>query len=183
MLRGFVLVFVITVPRLHAADPPKPVWRLLAQGGQASAPTSQGFAEFAGIAFTRDLPLGHRFGLSVEAYPALLIHQTRTLRAGRETIPAVSAGGLLTYAIGFGRSRFGLRLEGGAGLFYSRDPVPAAGSRFNFFDQGGAQLSVRLGDDRRLWAGYRRVHISNLGLVGDDNPGLSFHSLVLAIDL
>jgi hypothetical protein len=39
---------------------------------------------------------------------------------------------------------------------------------------------ARLRSGDTVSAGYRRVHVSNLGLAGDDNPGLSLHQLVLA---
>lgn len=155
-------------------------WRLLVQGGQASAPHSVRFAEMAGIAVARDFPLTGRLGASAELYPLLVFNQTRTDFVTRERVGAVSAGGLLTFDVGRRDAWLGLRLEGGAGLLWGFAPVPAAGSRFNFFDQGGARLVARLRSGDTVSAGYRRVHVSNLGLAGDDNPGLSLHQLVLA---
>ena len=47
-------------------------WRVLVQGGQASAPHSVRFAEMAGIAAARDFPLTGRLGASAELYPLLV---------------------------------------------------------------------------------------------------------------
>jgi len=44
-------------------------------------------------------------------------------------------------------------------------------------------VRVRLGGGAALSLGVRRTHISNLGTVGPDNPGLSFYAGALAIDL
>ncbi len=166
-----------TAPPLAAGDGR---WRVLAQGGQASAPHSVRFAEMAGIAVARDFGLTGRLGASAELYPFLLFNQTRTDHVTRERVGAVSLGGLLTFDVGRRGSWLGLRLEGGAGVLWGFAPVPAAGSRFNFFDQGGARLVARLGNGDTVSAGYRRVHVSNLGLAAGDNPGLSLHQLVLA---
>lgn len=155
-------------------------WRVFVEGGQASAPKSVRFAEFAGVAVARDLPLTGRLGASVEAYPVLLVNQTRTDHVTRERVGAVAGGLLLTFDVGRSGASWGLRLEAGAGLLWGFGPIPASGSRFNFLDQGGARLVRRLDGGGSLSAGYRRAHVSNLGLAGDDNPGLSFHSLVLA---
>jgi hypothetical protein len=155
-------------------------WRVLVQGGQASAPRSVRFAELAGIALARDFPLTGRLGASVELYPLLVVNQTRPDFVTRERVGAMSLGGLLTFDVGRRGAWWSLRLEGGAGAFWGFAPIPAAGSRFNFLDQGGARLLARLGNGGTVSAGYRRVHISNLGLAGDRNPGLSLHQLVLA---
>jgi hypothetical protein len=100
----------------------------------------------------------------------------------RQTAFAVAALPLLVYDA-FPRSRVGVRLEGGAGVLWAFSPVPAEGSRFNFLDVFGLRACVRLSDRSRLSGGLRRTHISNLGIVGPDNPGLSFYAGVLALDL
>jgi hypothetical protein len=153
--------------------------RVVVQGGQAFAPPSARFAEFTAVAMAREFPLEDRFGITAEAYPLFLVNQTRADHETRERVLATALGVLLTFDVGRRGGTWGLRLEGGAGVFYGISPVPVAGTRFNFLDQAGASLVFRLNGGRKLSAGYRWVHISNGSLVGRDNPGLSFHSLVL----
>ena len=69
------------------------------------------------------------------------------------------------------------------GLLWAFSPVPAEGSRFNFLDILGGRVRVRLGGGAALSLGVRRTHVSNLGTVGPDNPGLSFYAGALSLDL
>lgn len=158
-------------------------WRVQAQGGQAFAPASQRFAEFSGAAVARDFRLFWHFGGAVELYPILIIHQTREDHETRQTVPAAAAALLLTLTVGPRNAPWNARIDAGSGLFYSQDRVPAQGSYANFFDQGGLWLLHRLDSGRRLRIGYRYVHISNLNVLGDLNPGLTFHALALGFDL
>lgn len=154
---------------------------MISSYGQASAPRSQGFAEVATLSVARESPLGAGFSWGVELTPLFVVSQTRVDLPGRprETVFAVAALPLLVFHA-FPRSSVGVRLEGGVGLFWGFSPVPAEGSRFNFFDLFGAQVRVRLPDHRAaLSGGLRRTHVSNLGVVGPDNPGLSFYSGVV----
>lgn len=155
----------------------------MTQGGQATAPHSAHFAEFAGIAAARDLRLTGRLGGTAELWPLLDFNETRADGSGRERVGASALALSLTFDAGPPRGTWGLRLEVGSGLFYGWRRVPDSGSRFNFLDQGGVRIVRRFEDGSELSVGWRRVHISNLGLAGDRNPGLSFHSLVLAWDL
>ncbi|MEO7919547.1 MAG: acyloxyacyl hydrolase [Thermoanaerobaculia bacterium] len=158
-------------------------WRVQGEGGQAFAPASQRFAEFAGAGLARDFRLVSHLGGAVELYPLLAIHQTREDHLSRETVPAVAAALLVTFTIGPPAGAWNVRMDAGSGLFYATHRVPAQGSRANFFDQGGLWLLHRLASGRRVRAGYRYVHISNLSLLGDINPGLTFHALALGLDL
>jgi hypothetical protein len=164
-------------------DAGKGRWSLLASYGQASAPRSQGFAEAATLSVARDFPLGSGFSWGVEVTPLFVVNQTRVDLPGRprEVAYAVAVAPILAWTIRTKASRFGLRLEGGVGIFWGFSPIPAEGSRFNFLDEFSVLVLVRAGSDHVVSAGVRRVHVSNLGLAGSDNPGLSFYSGVVGL--
>ena len=134
------------------------------------------------MSIARDLPLFGAFKWGVEATPLFVVNQTRVDLPGRprETAFAVAALPLLLFDA-FPRSAVGFRLEGGVGLFWGFSPVPAEGSRFNFFDLFGGRVTLRTSDRFALSVGIRRTHVSNLGLAGTDNPGLSFYSGVVGL--
>jgi hypothetical protein len=159
-------------------------WHLISSYGQASAPRSQGFAEFGSLSLARDGPLGAGFSWGVELTPLFLVSLTRVDLPDRprESRWAVAAAPFLAWEA-FPRSPVGLRLEASVGFLWAFSPVPAEGSRFNFLDILGARVRVRLSDRASLSGGLRRTHVSNLGVVGPDNPGLSFYAGVLALDL
>jgi hypothetical protein len=158
-------------------------WHVSASYGQASAPRSLGFAEAATLSVTRDFPLGPRFSLGIELTPLFVVNQTRVDLPGRprEVAYAVAVAPVLAWTFAPKTSRFGLRLEGGIGIFWGFSPIPAEGSRFNFLDEFAGLVFVRTGGDRLVSLGVRRVHVSNLGLAGHDNPGLSFYSGVVGL--
>ncbi len=132
----------------------------------------------------RDFPLGSNFAWGVELTPLFLVTLTRVDLPDRprEGRAAVAAAPFVAWDL-FPRSAVGLRLEASVGLLWAFSPVPAEGSRFNFLDILGGRVRVRLGPLAALSAGIRRTHVSNLGTVGPDNPGLSFYAAVLALDL
>jgi hypothetical protein len=75
----------------------------------------------------------------------------------------------------------GWRLELGSGLSYAIRRNPAGGTKFNFWDQGGAAVTWRSRETGRGYAlGYRMAHFSNLAL--KPNPGITFHTLSFAVD-
>jgi len=156
---------------------------VFASYGQASAPRSQGFAEAATLSVTRDFPLGSRFSAGVELTPLFVVNQTRVDLPGRprEVAYAVAVAPVLAWTLAPKSSRFGLRLEGGVGIFWGFSPIPAEGSRFNFLDEFQGLVLVRVRSDHLVSLGVRRVHVSNLGLAGSDNPGLSFYSGVVGL--
>ena len=158
-------------------------WSVVAAYGQASAPRSQGFAEAATLSLVRDFPLGSRFSLGGELTPLFVVNETRVDLPGRprEVAYAVAVAPVLAWTWAPEASRLGLRLEGGAGIFRGFSPIPAEGSRFNFLDEFTALLLLRAGSGRLVSVGIRRVHVSNLGLAGSDNPGLSFYSAVVGL--
>jgi hypothetical protein len=158
-------------------------WRVIASYGQASAPRSQGFAEAATLSVARGFPLGSGFSWGVELTPLFAVNQTRVDLPGRprEVAFAVAAAPLLAWNYLPGDWRVGLRLEGGVGIFWGFSPIPAEGSRFNFLGGFAALFLVRAGSDHLVSLGVRRVHVSNLGLAGPDNPGLSFYSGVAGV--
>ena len=158
-------------------------WHVLVSYGQASAPRSQGFAEAASLSVARDFPLGSRFSLGVDFTPLFVVNQTRVDLPGRsrEVAYAVAMAPVLAWTWVPRASRFGLRLEGGVGIFWGFSPIPAQGSQFNFLDEFTGLLLVRAASDRLVSLGVRRVHVSNLGLAGPDNPGLSFYSGVVGV--
>jgi hypothetical protein len=167
------------------AAPPAPlVWHVISSYGQASAPTSQGFAEFGSLSVARDFPLSSGFAWGVEVTPLFLVSLTRVDLPDRprESRAAVAAAPFLAWDA-FPRAAVGLRLEASVGLLWAFSPVPAEGSRFNFLDILGGRVRVRLGGGAALSVGVRRTHVSNLGTVGPDNPGLSFYAGALSLDL
>lgn len=168
-----------------SAPPAPPAsWHVISSYGQASAPRSQGFAEFGALSVSRDFPLGSNFLWGVELTPLFLVNLTRVDLPGhpRERRFAVAAAPFLAWEA-FPKSAVSLRLEASVGLLWAFSPVPAEGSRFNFLDILGGRLGVRLSDGVSLSGGLRRTHVSNLGVVGPDNPGLSFYAGVLALEL
>ena len=158
-------------------------WHVIASYGQASAPRSQGFAEAATLSVARDFPLGSRFSLGLEFTPLFVVNQTRVDLPDRprEVAYAVAVTPVLAWIWVPKASRFGLRLEGGAGIFWGFSPIPTEGSRFNFLEEFTGLVLVRVGSDHLVSLGVRRVHVSNLGLAGPDNPGLSFYSGVVGL--
>lgn len=160
-------------------------WSVFASYGQASAPRSQGFAEATTLSVTRDFPLAARFSLGIEFAPLIVVNQTRVDLPGRprEVAYAVAVAPVLAWTIMPKTSRFGLRLEGAVGIFRGLSPVPAEGSRFNFLEEFTGSVLFRAGSDHLVSLGVRRVHVSNLGLAGSDNPGLSFYSGVVGLSL
>ena len=157
---------------------------IFASYGQASAPRSQGFAEAATLSVARDFPLGSDFSWGVELTPLFVVNQTRVDLPGRprEVAYAVAVAPVLAWTHPPKASRFGLRLEGGVGIFWG----VLADSRRGL----AVQLPRRV---RRLSSssGPEAIassrpasgasHVSNLGLAGSDNPGLSFYSGVVGL--
>jgi len=174
------LLFFLEGECARAQTPP--AWHVISSYGQASAPRSQGFAEFGSLSFARDVSLGSGFSWGVELTPLFLVNLTRVDLPGRprESRAAVAAAPFLAWEA-FPRSAVGLRLEASVGPLWAFSPVPAEGSRFNFLDNLGGRVHVRLLDGVSLSGGLRRTHVSNLGVVGPDNPGLSFYSGVVGI--
>jgi lipid A 3-O-deacylase PagL len=158
-------------------------WNVFASYGQASAPRSQGFAEAATLSVAREFPLGSRFSLDVELTPLFVVNQTRVDLPGRPrgVAYAVAASPVVAWTFMPKTSRFGLRLEGAVGVFWGFSRIPPEGSRFNFLDELAGLVLFRAGNSRLVSAGLRRVHVSNLGLAGSDNPGLSFYSGVVGL--
>ncbi len=128
-------------------------WHVISSYGQASAPTSQGFAEFGSLSVARDFPLSSGFAWGVELTPLFLVNLTRVDLPDRprESRAAVAAAPFLAWEA-FPRSAVGLRLEASVGLLWAFSPVPAEGSRFNFLDILGGRVRVRLGARRRAFA-------------------------------
>lgn len=177
-----MLLLAVALPTTGRSAPWWQPQRVLLQAGQAFDPPSVRFAEFAGAAIARDLRLAGRLGGSVELYPLLVFNQTRTDHFTRERVAASALSTLLAFDVGARQASWGLRVEAGSGLFYGYRPVPAAGSRFNFYDQLGARLVHRIASERAISLGYRWLHVSNFGLAGSSNPGLSLHTAVAAFD-
>jgi Lipid A 3-O-deacylase (PagL) len=180
---GLVLFLESECALAQAWAPLDAGWRLFATYGQASAPRSQGFAEEASLAVARDFDLGSRFSLGIEFIPLFVVNQTRVDLPGRprEVAWAAAVSPVLAWTALPRASRFGVRLEAGVGIFWGFSPIPGQGSRFNFHDTFSGLVLVRAGRDRLVSAGIRRAHVSNLGLVGHDNPGLSFYSGVVGV--
>lgn len=138
----------------------------------------------ATLGVAREFPLGSNFTWGVEVTPFFWVRLTRVDLPSheRESRLALAAAPVLAWET-CPRCAVSLRLEGSVGLVWAFSPVPAEGSRFNFLDLFGARVRVRLSDAISLSGGLRRTHVSNFGVVGPDNPGLSFYAGVFALDL
>lgn len=68
------------------------------------------------------------------------------------------------------RDTWSLYADGGAGLSYASDEIPAKGTRFNFTPQLGVGASFDIGRHVRLLTGARWHHMSN-ARQKEDNPG------------
>jgi len=184
------LIFFLEGNTARAQAPPapdaaaaQPGWDVIVSYGQASAPRSQGFAEQGSLSVVRDFDLGANFTLGVELTPLFVVNLTRVDLTGtpRDVAYAAAAGPLVGWTYLPRTASVGLRIEAGVSLFWGFSPIPAEGSRFNFLDQFGGLILVRAGRDRLVSAGVRRVHVSNLGVAGPDNPGLSFYTGVVGL--
>ncbi|MEL7333270.1 MAG: acyloxyacyl hydrolase [Cyanobacteria bacterium J06560_2] len=67
--------------------------------------------------------------------------------------------------------KWSLYVDGGAGIIFTTDNVPAAGSSFNFTPQIGGGASFAINENQRLMTGLRWYHISNADTFRS-NPGL-----------
>lgn len=157
--------------------------RVVVTYGQASAPTSQGFAEAMTLSVARDFRLFGPLRWSLEATPVMVVRETRVDDSSRPRATAFAFAVLpLVVFDAFPRSAVGVRLEGGAGFLWATAPVPAEGSHANFFDVFGVRAVLRAWPEASVSLGVRRTHVSNLGLAGPDNPGLSFYAGAVALD-
>ncbi len=127
---------------------------------------------------------GSRFALSGELYPFVLVRQSTGDRLETELRPAVAAAFLFTYRGGSRDRGLGFRIEAGTGLSWAwYGSIPTDGTRFNFYSQLGGSIVWKRGTAPSVALGYRFLHLSNLSLFPDNaNPGVSFHSAVVAIE-
>lgn len=154
--------------------------RYLAGAGQAFDYRSDQFAEMQAFAIGQDHPIvkGSRFVVSTELTP--VIFRQGTGRPGEKEWNAILAGvTMLAYRGGPIGDGIGYRVELGAGVSYGIRRVPAGGTKFNFYDEGGASVTLRRGA-RGYALGYRMVHLSNLLL--NPNPGITFHTVSFALE-
>jgi len=63
------------------------------------------------------------------------------------------------------------------GIMLARHSVPEAGSSFNFTQDTGIGVEVKLTDDISWVTGYRFKHLSNGDLFNDDNPSQNDHQV------
>jgi lipid A 3-O-deacylase len=68
------------------------------------------------------------------------------------------------------RATWSVYLDGGAGVLFTTDDVPATGSNFNFTPQAGLGFTADLHDEMRLVLGVKWHHISNANTFSE-NPG------------
>jgi len=66
--------------------------------------------------------------------------------------------------------RWSIYADGGAGILLASAPVPADASQFGFTPQLGMGASFDIGNDRRIYGGFRWHHVSNANLF-ESNPG------------
>lgn len=147
--------------------------------GRAGGPESAGPADVGGLGLATRFGLGGRWGVGLELWPLLLWRQAPPEGSGRETVPSVAAAGLLTFDAGPAAGRWRIRLEAGVGPMWASEPVPARGSRWNFFNEEGVRFLWPLRDGSLGSLGYRFVHVSNGRSSGAENPGLNVHAVVV----
>lgn len=68
------------------------------------------------------------------------------------------------------RATWSVYLDGGAGVLFTTDDVPATGSNFNFTPQAGLGFTADLHEEIRLVLGVKWHHISNANTFSE-NPG------------
>jgi hypothetical protein len=180
-LRSFLgALLLLLAPRASAQIGKPDRVRYLAVAGQAFDYRENQFAELQAFALGHDRPLfgSVRFVASTELTAAFL--RQGTGRAGeKEWNVAVSPALVVAYRGGRRGGGLGYRLELGSGVTYAYHRLPAGGTKFNFYDQGGVALTLRRG--RRGYAlGYRMVHFSNLLL--NPNPGITLHTVSFALE-
>jgi len=154
--------------------------RWLAVAGQAFDYRENQFAELQAFAFGQDRPLfgSARFVASTELTVAFF--RQGTGRPHDKEWNAVFAPALVVaYRGGPKGDGLGYRLELGSGVSYGWHRVPAGGTKFNFYDEGGVALTLRRGP-RGYALGYRMVHLSNLLLT--PNPGITSHTVSFALE-
>jgi hypothetical protein len=83
----------------------------------------------------------------------------------------VSVSGILRYHV-VNTGTWTVFIDGGIGVLFAGDDVPAGGSEFNFLPRVGAGFTARVSGETRLQVGASWHHISNADISGDDeNPG------------
>jgi len=148
-------------------------------GGQAFDYRENRFAEMQTFAFGQDRPLfGLRRLVASTELTAAVFHQGTGYPGKQEWNAAFALATVVAFR-GGPEQGIGYRLELGAGPSYAIKQVPSNGTKFNFYDQGGASITLR-----KPWGGYalgyRMVHLSNLLL--NPNPGITLHTLVFALE-
>jgi hypothetical protein len=72
------------------------------------------------------------------------------------------------------RGRFSLFTDFGAGVFQADEPVPGAGTRFNFALDTGLGVTYRLRENVHFMTGAHYFHLSNARIQGvERNPGIN----------
>ncbi|MEO0512313.1 MAG: acyloxyacyl hydrolase [Planctomycetota bacterium] len=80
------------------------------------------------------------------------------------------------------RDRWTGFVDGGFGVLWTSQPVPAAGTRFNFLPRVGVGVSRSIGGNARVLGGVRWHHVSNARITGDDgNPARDELALFLGV--
>ncbi len=158
-------------------------WGVVALYGQTSSVSSstQGFADVAGVAIVLERELSRLVTARLELYPLQLYGQPDAPAPqgahDRATVPASAACVLARLRL-LSKGRWAPFVEAGAGPLYAyTSPVPAGGTRGNFFDQAGLGVVFKARNGDRWEALLRYVHVSNADLGRDgrlSNPGVSF---------
>jgi len=72
-----------------------------------------------------------------------------------------------------------LYIEAGAApMYFSIDTYEQGNASFNFLDQGGGGIKYHFADGKSFNVGYRRFHISDLGITDGPNGGINGDSVV-----
>ena len=80
------------------------------------------------------------------------------------------------------REGWSLYFDGGCGVAWFTDPVPAGAAQLDFTPELGFGCSIELDDDVRLLTGVRWFHISN-GQTAQRNPGVDMLSAYVGLTM
>jgi hypothetical protein len=153
-------------------------------GGQNFIAGRHGYAEYAMPSLEAGKFVSRRIEIGLMASPYMSIRQPRgdAGEGGYETVTAFALDAYGRWYFAPVEWRVRPYLEAAYGPFYALEPVPVAGSRFNFLLQTGAGFTypMPLLDPWSLLLGYRFVHVSNAHIY-ERNPGWQFYGVVVGV--
>ncbi|MFO7820857.1 MAG: acyloxyacyl hydrolase [Lentisphaeria bacterium] len=103
----------------------------------------------------------------------------QTLSPGNS--PEVGCGFMLRFNLPVIKDRMAWFVEGGVGPIYLGEDTEEQGGHFNFIDQAGGGLSLKLNKRLSAEVAYRFRHVSNAGL-DSPNSGINGNTYLLALN-